>query len=441
MIKKIRAFVTAEGRARLIKDVSTVFLGSTLSRLLNFISFLLIAKGLSVPDYGILSVLLSLIATLGDLVNSGLTASTMRYTAIFNEQKEKEKIGKLLSTSILNTIILTLIVVIVTIFASGFLSQLLFKADYRFLLVISAVGILTTFLYSNLNSILQGLQDFKGMFILSLVFGIERLIPISLLFFGQQMSIPAMVFLFAFTPFTPILIGLWLIISRHKVPVSLFKYDIGIVKEMFDFGKWMSLWSVVAIVQSRMDVYLLSILTTTTQVALYDVSGKFVSIVGMGLGAYANVINPKIASFTDKEKIKNEIRKIVKVTALLTLGLVVGFIVLPFVIQIIFGPKYDGSLLPLRIMLGGLVFYLWTFPFNSALYAIGKSNSFFFTALFQLIANTIASLVFLPSFGAVGASFSYVIVNAVALAGSYFFYRKYFIAGDSKLKSETNEEA
>lgn len=435
MIKKIREFVTAEGRAKLIKDVSTVFLGSTLSRLLNFISFLLIAKGLSVPDYGILSVLLSLIATLGDLVNSGLTASTMRYTAIFNEQNEREKIGKLLSTSILNTLILTIVVVLVTALSSSFLSDLLFKQDLRLLLVVSAIGILSTFLYSNLNSILQGLQDFKGMFILSMAFGIERLIPITILFFGQQMAIPTMVFLFAFTPFTPILIGIWMIISRHKIPFSLFKYDFGIVKEMFNFGKWMSLWSVVAIIQSRMDVYLLSILTTTTQVALYDVSGKFVSVVGMGLGAYANVINPKIASYTDKEKIKIEIKKIVKVTTLLTAGLAVGFIVLPFVIQIIFGSKYDGSLLPLRIMLFGLVFYLWTFPFNSALYAIGKSNSFFFTALFQLVANTIASFLLLSTLGAVGASISYVIVNIVALAGSYFFYRKFFISEQKNEKA------
>jgi O-antigen/teichoic acid export membrane protein len=199
------------------------------------------------------------------------------------------------------------------------------------------------------------------------------------------------------------------------------------MKEMLGFGGWMTLWSVVAIIQSRMDVFLLASLTSTVQASFYDVAQKMSTILSMGVGAYANVINPKIATYTNKDQITQEMKKIRKVTIAMTFGLIIGAFIVPLFIVVLFGEKYTESLMPLRIMIFGLVFYLWTFPFNSVLYAIGKSQGFFFTAILQLIANTISSFIFIPLYGASGAAISFCIVNIVAMICSYAFYRYYFV--------------
>ncbi|WKZ30351.1 MAG: oligosaccharide flippase family protein [Candidatus Dojkabacteria bacterium] len=426
--ERFTAFFTKEGRLGLIKNVSIVFTGSVFSRALNLLVFVLLARGLTVEQYGILTVLLSVTTTMADLVNSGLTASTMRQTALLNGKDQKARIGNLLSTVMINSFVITIVTAFIVFILAAPLSDVLFKADYKLLIIASACGLFTTFMYGHIYSTLHGLQDFTGMLIYSVGFGLERLLPISLLFFSGNLNIGTIVILFTVTPFIPLLFGFYRIKSKFGVPFTFPTYDRPLMKEMLGFGGWMTLWSVVAIVQSRMDVFLLASLTSTVQASFYDVAQKMSSILSMGVGAYANVINPKIATYTNKEKILQEMRKIIKVTVAMTFGLVVGAFIIPYFIIILFGEKYTESLMPLRIMIFGLVFFMWTFPFNSVLYAIGKSQGFFFTAILQLIANTISSLIFIPQFGASGAAISFCIVNIVAFICSYAFYRYFFVA-------------
>ncbi|GEM_PF-3430207 len=425
VIRLLPSFLKRDGRLGLAKNVSTLFIGNILSRGLNLVSFILIARGLSVNDYGTLTVILSVISTMGDLINSGLTASTMRFTSLFFGQNDKAKIARLLSTTIINTGIVTVLFVIISIIFSAPLSQLFLQGNFQILLIVAAFGLFTTFLFSNLYSMLQGLQDYSGMVILTALYGIERLVAISILLLLGTLTIPSGVLLFVVTPFIPIIFALFRLWKLHGIPTYLGNYDTKIIREMFQFGKWMSAWSVVAIVQSRMDIYLLSSLTSSAQVSYYDVAQKFSSVIGMGLGAYANVVNPKIAQISDRTVLKKEVRKFLKVTLLMSTLLFVGIVVIPPIISILFGNKYDESIVPLRIMLFGLFFYMLTFPFNSAMYALGKSQVFFYTVVFQLIANSIASYFFLPLFGAVGASYSFVVVNIIAFLSSYLFYRKF----------------
>lgn len=425
IIRFLPSFLKRDGRLGLAKNVSILFVGNILSRALNLVSFILIARGLSVNDYGTLTVILSVITTMGDLINSGLTASTMRFTSLFLGQNNKDKIARLLSTTIINTVLVTIAFVVISAVFSGPLSQIFLQGNFQILLVVAAFGLFTTFLYSNLYSMLQGLQDFSGMVILTALYGIERLTAISILLFLGTLTIPSGVLLFVVTPFIPIVFGLFRLWKLHGIQTRLGNYDTKIIREMFQFGKWMSAWSVVAIIQSRMDIYLLSSLTSSAQVSYYDVAQKFSTVIGMGLGAYANVVNPKIAQITDREVLKKEVRKFLKVTLLMSSLLLVGIFVIPPIISLVFGNKYDLSIEPLRIMLFGLFFYMLTFPFNSAMYALGKSQVFFYSTVLALIGNSIASFFFLPLFGAVGASYSFVVVNIIAFVSSYYFYRKF----------------
>jgi len=423
------AFMSNDGRIILFKNVSLLFVGNIFSRGLNLISYIILAKALTTEDYGTLTVILSVITTMGDLINSGLTASTMRFTSQFAGKNNKEKISRLLATISINTVLLTIAFVGVSVIFSGTLSHYFLNGNYETLLIVAAFGLFTTFIFSNLYSMLQGLEDFSGMILITTIFGLERLIAIFTLSTTNNLSIQNGVYLFVVTPLIAIIVALSRLRMKHKLSLNFFNnYDFAIFKETLGFGKWMSAWSVVSIIQSRLDIYLLSSLTTSTQVSYYDIAQKFSSIVGMGLSAYANVINPQIAKLTKKMLIINEVKKSLKVTLLMSTMLIAGIFILPPVIQLIFGDKYSDALTPLRIMLGGLFFYMLTFPYNSAMYALGKSRAFFYTVTIQLIGNLIASYILLPRLGAIGASFSFVIVNFIAFICSYFFYRKYINA-------------
>lgn len=402
--------------------MSAVFSSSIVSKLLTFITFALLARYLTKIDYGNLIVLTGLITALGDLINSGLTAATMRFTSIFFKEEKYEKIGRLISLTIVNTLLLTIFLIGTMVLAADYISLYLFKENFTFLIIISTCGVFTTLIFSNIQSILQGVLDFKGYFIVNTLFGIERVLAIGAMILLGALSLNSAVFLFAFTPLIPILAGFFLIYKRNKIPF-VFTYDWKLMTELFNFGKWMNLWALVSVVQSRLDIFLLNSMTTPIEVSSLDVARRFVDIYGLGIGTYLSVMNPRIIAIRDFGELQKELRKFVRVILLLTLLLFFSAIGLPVIMIIVFGSKYTDSIIPLIIMLSSWIFYIWTSIFSAYFNSRGKSYIFFVTALIQLIANVITSLIVLKPLGAVGASVSYFVVNLVGflLQGGFFF--------------------
>jgi O-antigen/teichoic acid export membrane protein len=72
----------------------------------------------------------------------------------------------------------------------------------------------------------------------------------------------------------------------------------------------------------------------------------------------------------------------------------------------------------------GLIPYIWLIPYNSALFAIGKSSAFFYAALFTLILNASCSIILVPKFGALGSGISFCIINVFGSVFNYYLYKR-----------------
>lgn len=409
--------------SKFFKDVSLVFVANTLSNALNFAGFLMITKALSSEDYGRLATILALVTGISDLSNLGMNASTIRYTAIFKSKGETSKINALLSTVFTNIMLISIAIIFVFLMFSPQITELFIKeASYSNLIIISSVGILIALLYSFFSSVFQGLQDFKTYFIYNTLLSIVKISVIVSFYFYVGFSLTNVVIILVFLPILSVLSSFFFLKNYRISPLL---YNRKVQKETFAFGKWMMLWSIAAILQSRVSTYMLASIMNVTEVSYYDLAKKFSNIVMFGLGAFGTVLNSKLAGITKHEEIKNLVRRSKFVVLGLTGLLLLSAILFPVFLQFLYGGKYDGAFIPMGIIMVSLISYVWTLPYNSGLYSLGKSHVFFIQAVTGLVIESIISLLLIPKYGAVGASISFGITYSLVFLMSIYFYKKY----------------
>lgn len=409
--------------SKFFKDVSLVFITNIISNALNFFGFLLIAKALTNDDYGRLATILAVVTGISDLSNLGMNAATIRFTAIFKSKNETGKINSLLSTVFTNISLISILLIGVFLIFSAPITELFLKdSTYERLIIISSFGILIALLYSFFSSVFQGLQDFKSYFIYNVLLSVLKISFVAGFFFFVGLNLTNVVIILVFIPVFSV-ISTFYFLRQYRISPLL--YNRSVQKETFAFGKWMLLWSIAAIMQSRVSTYLLASMMNVSEVSYYDIARKFSNIVMFGLGAFATVLNSKLSSITNKEIIKDLVRKSKFITFGFSFALLAGAFLFPLFLKFLYGDKYDGAFIPMSIIMVSLISFVWTLPFNSGLYSLGKSKVFFIQAVAGLIIESGISIILIPKFGAVGASVSFGITYALVLLISIFYYNKY----------------
>ena len=423
MITDFNRYYLRIKNSKFFKDVSLVFIANLTSNGINFISFLIIAKILSNDDFGRLAVIMAIITGISDISNLGMNATTIRFTAIFKAKNEIHNINTLLSTVLINILGISFLIIIVFFIFSNYLTEILLKdTGYGSYLVLSSFGIGVALLYSFFCAVLQGLQRFNSYLYFTTILSVVKISLIIFIYFIKSFSLMNVFLIIAFTPLVSILTSkIWL--RDYKISPLLYKRSM--IKETYSFSKWIFLWSICAILQSRVSTYLLASLTTMTQVSFYDMSKKLSNIIMFGLGSYSSVLNTRLASITNKIELLDKVKKTKYVTILISAVLALSVFLFPLTLKLFFGTKYDGAIIPLGIILFGLIFFVWTFPYNSGLYSLGKSKVFFYQALAGLILETGLAFLLIPSYGAVGASISFVITYCFVMIISILYFRKY----------------
>lgn len=406
-----------------IRNTSYVFLANVFSKILSFVIFFMLAKYLSVKNYGVLVVLLAIIITITDLINSGLNSSIIRLVARYKSQDNYRKINEIVSTMFFNYLFIGIIIIIVLIIFSSNIYNALLHEDNSSRVIWISFGILFTFLYGIFSAVFQGLEDYKNYLIQTISLPGTRLIVLLISVISQKFTLDLIIILYALSPLVGLFVGMFL--TKNVVDISFSNYSLNAIKEIGKFGKWMFLWGVFIILQSRINTYLLSILTTPEQVSYYEVANKFIGLVMILFTSYGTTLNPRLARMINASEIRGELKKINKIMVLFTGYLIVSSAIIPIAINIMFGIKYEMSINIFVILNLFNICFIWNAPYNSCLFALGKSNVFFIDAVITMVVTLIASIILLPKYGAIGAAFSQGIATCVSLLISRVAYSYY----------------
>lgn len=395
-------------KSKTAKDSFLVLISNVFSQFLNFIVVVILGRFFSVAEYGVYSVLNNISSFVSDMADMGMNGAITRFTAEAHGKGEKKNEELLIIYSIKRKIISLIIVfVFLTIFAKTIAKHWLHDPYlYRYIYIVIVTCGLTLFV-SALNAVLQGRQEFKKYFISIVTANIIWCFSIVIMTLFDHVTIFSSII-------SQVLSGtVNLFVCWHFVKLSITKskirepLDYEIKRKFNSFGFWMLLWAIFAILQSRLDIFMLASLTTPEQVSYYDIASKVLRPVMVFISAYSVVLNPQLVTL-DKLQLKSKVKKISLFISFETIVIIIAIFIVKPIIMLVFGSKYINSIVPAQLLLFAIIFYVWTVPFNGALYALNKPYFFTLTAFLGLIVTAIGNYFLLGEYGAIGASITFI---------------------------------
>ncbi|HKN94503.1 MAG TPA: oligosaccharide flippase family protein [Thermoleophilaceae bacterium] len=177
----------------------------------------------------------------------------------------------------------------------------------------------------------------------------------------------------------------------------------------------------------RIDIVLLSVIATSTQVALYGISYKFVDALVV-LPVFITVtLLPEFArtAVDQRERFQSIVAKSFGIMQVGTLAMAVLFVEFAKeIVSIVGGSSFDGAATVLQILMIGVTLTYLGSTFAQALVAAEKQKNLLRIALLLLPLNVALNAGLIPLWGAKGAATAFAATELLHFSALLFLYRK-----------------
>jgi O-antigen/teichoic acid export membrane protein len=183
------------------------------------------------------------------------------------------------------------------------------------------------------------------------------------------------------------------------------------------FATWLFASNLVNLVLQRLDVILLARYADVVEVGLYGAAIRITVVVSLLIGALSGFLLPRVAGTrASRQALRAHLREIRFFSLLLALATLATWLAAPQLVDILFGPEFEGAASLARIVLVGTFLMSISAPLAQLLLAADVPRGVLFLNLTRLVALMVFILVLAPEWGATGVAWAYVIAEVIALA-------------------------
>jgi O-antigen/teichoic acid export membrane protein len=417
-----------------LANIARVILGLPLS--LFFTYFVL--KKITLTDYGTWVLLISFFSYFS-FFDLGMSTAVTRFISYHHARKETLIINKILNTSLVFYLIIGFLITFSLFCLKTTILTLFFKSADKNLLALGYVFNLVIlmgyldFVFSTFQGAING---FQRMDISSLV---DLTKTILLTVFGYfllswQATLNNLVLAFV------LMTTIWALISLFSCRLIFNNFSLGlgyvdkiIFKKMFKFSFQTQFSSLSFYVHFNFDKFLISYYLGLDKVAYLDIALKLINQCRLLTNALISPILPaaaeKIVLFKNKvyDFYRTSFRYVVFFASFIFGGL---FLISPIFIRLWLGPGFEMAITTTQILAIGHFMNMLTGPGGSILLAQGKPTLVMLTAIADMLANIVLSIIGIYLFGFYGTvsatSFSLLVSGIVfiIIAPRFFDMRK-----------------
>jgi O-antigen/teichoic acid export membrane protein len=387
---------------KLAKWTTVVFAGTIITILMSYVLRLVLARQLSLEEYGLLYAVSSFAALFNLVKDPGLSSAVTKYVAEFfaSDRRGQAKYVILLAAGIQAIIGVAILFVLVGLagnFASGFFKSQMAEA----ILIVFAVEYLIGI--STLRSALQGLKRMTAyavsepLRIFVILVLVSTVLPKSAL--GASLG-----YLIAGV-FTTAWIGASVVYYTRG---SRMQREPGLFRKVSSFSAFVFLGSVAGYIVSYTDVLTLTYFRSLGEVGIYQAAFPTSQALWIFAGAIGAVLLPAISELWAKKKEK-EIAEGMNTLLRLAFAAIIPFALVfvsypDIVLRLLFGETYVAGAPALQVLAVGAIFYNMFSILAAVLIGIGKpANLTKITAIYATL-NFVVNLVTIPTFGIMGAA-------------------------------------
>ncbi|MFK5913744.1 MAG: oligosaccharide flippase family protein [Woeseiaceae bacterium] len=396
-------------KQRLLSGSFWALLGKVLMVVLAMVLNMVLARILSPEDMGVYFISLSVVVTVATFAQVGMNQAIVRLIA---ESMTKESFSKVRRS--------VLFVVQVTLIGSGILGFVLYVgvgnwlADEVFNMpaINAIIGLLVFWIFGRaLQDVLA--ESFRGFHSIgqATFFGGLFTTALSVLFclflYLQYENVElkfAITFIaLAFT--INALFAVFFIYKRLPKKISVDNFDKNKVMQLA-----LPLWgsALISMVLIQLDVWVVGITTSASEVALYGAAIKLVMLVSMPLMIVSAVLPPLIAEFHANDNLvamEDTLRVIASIATLPAIALMVFFMLWgDSILGIIYGENYKDAKQVLNVLCLGHVFSVWGGACGFTLSMTGHQKSLLKIMVVTLLLALLACFPMANQYGVLGVA-------------------------------------
>ncbi len=397
--------------------------GTIVNGLLGMVFYILVARYLGPANFGIFSIAIAAIALIASIANIGIDTGIVRFVGRYMSL-EKNKALRFLKLGLEIKILSSLTVLGIGWLIMPFATvSLLGKPELLHPLRLALFGVATSLLFSFITSSIQAIQRFWIWSGLNIFTNLLRLVTVVFLFNLGLLLVESSLWLYILFPFFGFAIGLFFLPGFFKV-----KNEKSVLREFFDYNKWIALFTLIVAFSSRLDIFLSARLLTLGEVGIYSVAVTLSSIVPAIVFAIATVVAPKLAGMTNDKDAYNYLKKLqLFVLGLALIGIVVGIPLSYVFIPLFYGSRYLASIAPLSILIVAQAIFLISVPAHTSIfYYFSYPKLFVYVSIIHLAILLVGGWFMISAFGYKGAAWIFLIGNIWNFAAPFVWVMRKF---------------
>ena len=393
-----------------IKGTIIVLVVSVLAAFLGYIARLVMARGLSVEDFGLFYAVFAFLALLGVFKSLGFEKSLIKFIPEFVHKKRDDYIKSSIIYVLITQVIINMIIIIAIYFLSDYLSVHFFHtAKAGIVLRLMAIAF---FADSFVNVLKFSFQGFQRMVLFSGIDAVRMLLILMFIIIGLKMGYGLFSPIAAYIIVPVILLAAfgWILVNNvfPNFFHSKFVIDKFLMKKISKYSIFVLVSGSAAIILGYTDVMVLTYFKGVNDVALYNVALPTAKILIYLPTAIGSILLPLTSELWTKRKetlLKAGMESLYKYSMIITLPMV--FVIISFsdlITGTLFGKSYILAGAPMQILSIGMIFMTMHLINVNFFLGIGQpqiqSKILYIAAIFNLITG----LLLIPKLGTIGAA-------------------------------------
>lgn len=388
---------------KLSRNFIWLFGANAIRTLVQLLIFIYLARTLLVEAFGHFAYAFTIVMYLMNFIDLGLSTYGIREIAK-NKKRTFKYVSDIVSFRILLALCCYVIILAVVIFSKNPLNIKLLNLGMGLLLFSSAISTEWAF---------QGREKMHMVFLSYFVTScLQFLLLFSFVRLPKDLVITPVLFFIAAIP-----IGI-IFLRALRFRLEIWRIDFKRIR--MHLGSSIIIWSISVFAQlyNGFDIVILGFFRGAGEVGYFTVARQLVGGVITFAVFLANAVLPKLSATFNKNFEEFNRARIHFLKVLLILGV---FTILPLLIftkeilTITVGVNYLPAVPVIRILVLSSIFVFFNVPFSTSLIAGGLEKKVFMQVIAVAIFSVFSNFILIPRFGMIGAAFTYLFTEFIAL--------------------------
>jgi O-antigen/teichoic acid export membrane protein len=390
------------------KRFVTVLTGNAFATGAGFLVSILVARSMTVADYGVFGTFNVIIGMLPMLLDFGLSTAIVKHLAVHPEDE-----ATVLASSSLFKLCCGLALTAPLLFFAPALSGALFSGPVDSSLLnyiwLGALFLQIAFVFQSVAQTEAKLNKYTSF---NLIQAAARLILVLLVVNSEFFTLKNLVIAISASCLFPFFWGLILYLPKLRLSI-----DWRLLARLFSFAKWVGISSVLAVLLMRVDLFMLNRFSSREEVGYYYAAFQLAFVFPIVTMSLTNSLLPKVSSLVGRNEQLEFVNKVVRLIPWVVALWLVLTISADTFIPLLFSVRYLHAVAPFKPLLAVFMLGMIVTPLGLLAYPLNRPQLHVKLYAIQIAINLAVDYLLIPRHGALGAALG---TAAAKLFGAFF---------------------